>query len=84
MFSINRGTIMTNPFKTTFRLGINGLIKTYIGQQQLSGAYEEDIGECFYVFETLASMCEVSDDEMKPALPIIPKVDAFSLFHYRQ
>lgn len=61
-------------------LDINGLMKAYVGKQQLSGEYDEYLDDCFQVFETVASMCQVTEEEMGRALPIMLRGDAFSLY----
>lgn len=60
-------------------LGIYELLKAFIGKPQFSGGYDQDVDNCFQVFETLASMCQVRDEEKRRTLRIMLTGDALSL-----
>lgn len=58
-------------------------MKSYMGKQQFSGGYEEDLNNFFQLFETLVTICQVTETEMKIALRIILKGDELYLYSGR-
>lgn len=83
-----RGIHFANPiergpkdeqYANTRSMGINGVMKEFTGKTEFSGAYEEDLDDTLDVFETMARMCSIKNDEKSQSIPIMLKGDALSL-----
>lgn len=61
-------------------LGVNGIMKAFIGQDKFSGKYEEDLDAVLNIFETLSRMCDATPEEMRKAMPVMLKGNALRLF----
>lgn len=60
------------PSYTSYHsLSISGLMNYYIGKSQYSGPYYDDLDGCVQIFETIATMYEVSYIAKNWAMPII-------------
>lgn len=82
-FDDHRQNAKTQHYDTYNTLGTNGLKIAFVGKQQLPGGYEEDLGNLFQVFETLASMPQVTEVKMERELSIMLGGDALSLYSTR-
>lgn len=61
-------------------LGMNGLIRAFVGKPTFSGAYDEELEGIISVFETLARMCDISEDEKLRSIPIMLSGEALNHF----
>lgn len=61
-------------------LGINGMIKAFSSKETFSGAWEEDLDNSINIFETLAIMCELNEEEKLKSIPVMLRGDALSFY----
>lgn len=61
-------------------MGINGMMKSFIGQKKFRGAYKEDLDGIIEVYDMIADMCVVTYSEKRKASPFMLKGDALSMF----
>lgn len=66
------------PYDTI--LGINGIKNDFIRKQQFVWGCKEDFNYCQKVYNSFSDMCQVGDDEMLWALPIILRGDVLSVY----
>lgn len=52
-------------------LGVNGLIKAFVGKKTFSGAYDEDLDDTLIIYDTLSDMCGVYIKQKRRAMPIM-------------
>lgn len=55
-------------------------MKAYHGKDSFSGGREEALDNSIGVYETMAKMCQVTEEEKLQSLPIMLKGDALSYF----
>ena len=61
-------------------LGMNGLMRSFVGKPTFGGNWDEDLDNCICVFETMAKMCEISEIEKVKSIPIMLKGDALNYY----
>lgn len=44
-------------------LGIHGIMNYFMGKPTFSGAYDEDLESIIGIFETMADMCGITEEE---------------------
>lgn len=69
-----------DPWEDKKRLGINGLMRALIGKPSFSGSWEEDLDNCICVFDTLSTMCEMTETEKLKSVPIMLSGDALNYY----
>ena len=81
-----QSTVPTTTISSSLNLesrnkrGIDSLMKAYVSHPKFSGSFIEDFDGAIEEFETLARLCEVSEEDMSKGFPIMLKGAAFS--HY--
>ena len=55
-------------------------MKAFQGKPTFSGSWEEDLDNCINIFNTLATMCEVTDADKLKAIPVMLKGDALNYY----
>lgn len=51
-----------NNVKGVSALGVSGMVKAYIGQKTLIGAWKNDLYTILDIFESLAGMCRMKEE----------------------
>ena len=59
---------------------IDGLMKAYTSRAKFSGSFNEDFDGALEQYETLSSLCELSEADMARAFPVMLTGAAFSLY----
>ena len=59
---------------------IDAMMKAYSNRTKFSGSFNEDFNEALEQYETLSSLCELSETDMAKAFPIMLTGAAFSLY----
>lgn len=61
-------------------LGLHGLFRSYQGRKKFSGNFNDDIQSAFQLYETLSTMCHLSEEEKAQGLPVMLCDDALTYF----
>lgn len=61
-------------------MGVLGLMKASIGKPLFSGDFDEYLESTLVVYDTLGTMCEVTDQEKRQEMPTILQGDAIKFF----
>ncbi len=60
--------------------GVAGLMKSYHGRKQFSGAFDEDLNSALELYDIMTHMCHLSDSEKAEAMPVMLKDDALNFY----
>ncbi len=60
--------------------GVAGLMKSYHGRKQFSGAFDEDLNSALELYDIMTRMCHLSDSEKAEAMPVMLKDDALNFY----
>lgn len=52
-------------------LGIQGLMRSFIGQNTFTGSWEEDLDSTISVYKTMSTICQLNEDKNIKAIPIM-------------
>lgn len=61
-------------------MGVQGMMRAYVGKKKFTGAWHEDLDGCFAVFETMAKMCHITRKQKLEAIPVMLDAEALRLF----
>lgn len=61
-------------------MGVQGLMKAYIGKPLFAGEWSDKLDNCTKVYDNLSSMCQLTDDEKLTGIPIILTANAFDVY----
>lgn len=60
-------------------MGVNGMVRAFVGQTKFTGRYEEDLDDIFEKFEMYAHMCDLTFSQKRKTLLIMLTGNALSL-----